>query len=115
LTPHSFVNIGQSRNIEIFVLPISLFSDDTSGASSHRYNLYESISFPFTSMPLKLRTLNKYSNIVLTGNADHQITQINLVVDDLLKIEDDVVPIHGTTGKQILVFCPIATFLGDNL
>jgi hypothetical protein len=112
--PHSIVNIAQSRNIEILVLPINLFSDDTSGTSSHRYNLYESISFKFASMPLQLQTLNKYSYIVSTGNAIHPITQLNSVVDDLLKIEDGVSAIHGTTGKQILVFCPIAAFLGDN-
>jgi hypothetical protein len=36
-----------------------------------------------------------------------------LAVDDLLKIEDGVVAIHGTTGKQISVLYPIAAFLGN--
>jgi hypothetical protein len=79
LQPHPFVNIPRSGNIEILVLPINLFRDDTCGASSHCYKLYESISFTFASLPLKLQTLNKYSFIVSTGNAIDLISQFNSV------------------------------------
>jgi hypothetical protein len=97
---YAIVKEAKEHGVEIVFAPPNMFSDDTNGHSSHRYNKYESVSFTFSNLPLKTRSKISNSYVLSTGNAIPPMEQLKILFKELEILESGVVGLDEPSIKQ---------------
>ena len=111
---HSAVAEARRRGCEIVLLPIALFSDETSGNRRGRGSMHESSSVTFLGMDFHARQLEKNSFILSTSAQITAMEQFLPLAPWLKELEDGVLAVDGANGQKAIVVAPIGALLGDN-
>lgn len=70
------VNEETGKNMKVRIVPISLFSDDTTGNTSKKWNCYDSWTMNVAAFPLV--ESNKYENHFVLCTSNHKITAMDM-------------------------------------
>ncbi|KAI7871419.1 uncharacterized protein EV154DRAFT_529593, partial [Mucor mucedo] len=104
------------QQVAVRVLPITLFSDDTSGNRSKKWNCFESWIMNIAAFPLD--ESNKYENHFFFCTNNYEVTAMEMVkplTDDLLKLEKGLVMYDAERQEDVFVIAPVLFFRGDNV
>lgn len=106
---------GKSYMVKI--VPLLLFTDDTSGNISSQYNKYDSWSMQCAGLPFELR--NKKDNMLFItaipgSDGVSAFDVIPRLVEDLLELEEGVMMYSAEHGEDILVVAPLLLVMADN-
>lgn len=107
---------GISKPMKVKMIPIILWSDDTSGGSSKKWNPYETFLMNIAAMELKER--NKYDNqfFICTHTKLNAMEMVCPISQDLEVLEKSGMIMYDVlSGESVLVFAPVLFLAGDNV
>ena len=96
------------------VAPVVLYSDDTSGNKSKKWNKFDSWCMTLAGLPQHMVDRPQHMHLLACSNNVSALDMAALLVDDLLRLEDGVVMYDVTKGKDVLVIAPVMSILCDN-
>ncbi|KAI7880889.1 uncharacterized protein EV154DRAFT_606206 [Mucor mucedo] len=108
--------VSSNRQMTVRVVPISLFSDDTSGNRSKKWNCFDSWVMDIAAFDLE--DSNKYENHFFLCTSNHKVTAMEMVkplTEDLLELEKGIVMYDAELQKNVFVIAPVLLFRGDNV
>lgn len=112
-SPHWLKAVASGKSI--VMLPLVLFTDDTSGNKSKQWNKFDSWCLRFAGLPMK--EVSKLHNIHLLtcSNQCGVLEMAQPIVDDLISLESDgIVAYDALLGSTVLVIAPVMCVLSDN-
>ncbi|KAH9814752.1 hypothetical protein DFH28DRAFT_1127261 [Melampsora americana] len=96
-------------------IPITLYSDDTSGNVSKKYNCHMSIYFTLSGLPPSLTNQEYNIHFLATSNCATALELLDEVVDDLNKLlENGCVTYDHAIGEDVLTMVVPLCHLGDS-
>jgi hypothetical protein len=100
---------------KVKLIPLTLFSDDTSGNTTKKWNCYD--SWIMTPAALSLQERNKYENqfFLCTHHNLNAMDSASPLVDDLKLLEDGLKMYDVEYDENILVYAPVLFITGDNV
>ena len=102
--------------ISIVIAPIVLFSDDTSGNKSKKWNKFDSLCMTLAGLPLHMADKAQHMHFISCSNKLSALDMVASLMDDLLKVGDGVCMYDTCTlkGEELLVITPVMFILCDN-
>ena len=100
-----------SKGLPVVIVPLILFSDDTSGNKSKKWNKFDYWSFSLANLPR--RALN---NIYFIGCSNH-LSAMDLaepLVESLKKLEIGMIFYDAMLQSNVYVIAPVMCALCDN-
>ncbi|KAI7865316.1 uncharacterized protein EV154DRAFT_407422, partial [Mucor mucedo] len=97
-------------------VPISLFSDDTSGNRSKKWNCFDTWTMTISALPLKIS--NEYENHFFICTSNHIITAMEMIeplTNDLYNLEKGMVMYDSQFKQNVFVISPVLFIRGDNV
>ena len=106
---------GRSQGMHVQMIPLILYSDDTSGNRSKKWNKFDIWALLLAGLPRAENS--KAENIHLIA-ASNQVTAIDMaeaIVTDLKLLEEGVVMFDAKLKQNIMVVAPTICFICDNV
>ncbi|MGO3048198.1 MAG: hypothetical protein ACTIHF_06790, partial [Streptococcus thermophilus] len=107
---------GIKKPLKVKLIPIILWSDDTSGGTTKKWNPYETFLMNIAAMELKER--NKYDNqfFICTHTKLSAMDMVSPICQDLDILEKEGIMMYDVTlDETVLVFAPVLFLAGDNV
>ncbi|KAG2202531.1 hypothetical protein INT47_012525 [Mucor saturninus] len=104
------------RHMKVRIVPISLFSDDTSGNRSKKWNCFDTWTMNISALPLKIS--NEYENHFFICTSNHKITAMEMIeplTNDLYNLEKGMVMYDSQFKQNVFVISPVLFIRGDNV
>jgi hypothetical protein len=122
LTAEMITKIQQAQSMRIQaadkivkMVPLNLYSDDTSGNRSKKWNKHESWLLSLSGLPFNETQSLYHVRFISTSNIAGALEQaegvVQSIVDDL---EKGVVAYDASMGAEVLIFGGVFCFQGDN-
>ena len=94
--------------------PIMLYTDDTSGNKSKKWNKFDCWCLSVANLPLNLA--RQFSNIhfICCSNSCTALDMAGPIVSELLKLEEGITVYDSHLNCNIKVIAPVICFLADN-
>ncbi|KAI9243045.1 hypothetical protein EDC94DRAFT_591189, partial [Helicostylum pulchrum] len=108
-------HIAPNRQMTVRVVPISLFSDDTSGNTTKKWNCYDSWIMTPAALPLKDRNMYENQFFLCTHHNLNAMDTASRLVEDLKSLEDGMVMYDLEYDEEVLVYAPVLFITGDNV
>ena len=97
------------------MLPLVLFTDDTSGNRSKQWNKFDSWCLKLAGLPVKENSKLYSIHLITCSNKCNVIAMSQPVVNELLKLElEGITAYDAFLGAEVLVIAPVLCILGDN-
>lgn len=111
--PHRLKAIASGKCI--VMLPLILFTDDTSGNKSKQWNKFDSWCLKLAGLPEKEKSKLHNIHLMTCSNKCSVLEMAQPLVDNLLRLElDGVVSYDVSLDMEVLVIAPVLCVLGDN-
>ncbi len=94
--------------------PLILYSDDTSGNRSKKWNKFDCWCFMLAGLPRKENAKLHNIHFITCSNQVELLHMADPVVTDLLILENGVPAYDAFLQKEVLVVAPVLALLGDN-
>ena len=92
-----------------------MFSDDTSGNCSKKWNKFDVVYMILAGMPKEENAKPENIHFVCCSNSTNAVEMIPALVDDLLKLEREGIEVYdGHLERNILLISPAICLLADN-
>lgn len=103
-----------AAGLPVVVCPLILFSDDTSGNKSKKWNKFDYWSLTLASLPIC--EARKFPNIhfLCCSNRSSSLEIVQPIVDDLMLLEKGVIMYDAYLQTEVLVLAPVIAMLCDN-
>ena len=98
----------------VVICPLVLFSDDTSGNRSKKWNKFDYWCLTLAGLPIAESRSFQNIHFLLCSNRLSSLDIAGPLVDDFKKLEDGVVVFDASINQDILVFAPVMAVLADN-
>ena len=95
----------------IVVTPIILFSDDTSGNMSIKWNKCDSWCMTLAGLPLCMVDKPHHLHSISCSNNVSALDMSAPLIKDLFKLENGVYMYDASKEEQVLVFAPVMSIL----
>ncbi|SAL95007.1 hypothetical protein [Absidia glauca] len=105
------------RFYKVKIVPVALFSDDTSGNSSKQYNKYDSWSMVCAALSFEDRNRRENTYFLGAVSGSESLSAVDMVPQiaaDLKELEGDKVMYSAEHGEDVLVTAPILFITADN-
>ena len=100
----------------VVICPLILFSGDTSGNRSKKWNKSDCWAYMLAGLPREQNAQLYNIHFISTSNKLNSIQQSKPLVQDLLKLEQEgMVTYDAHLWKEVLVFAPVLCILADNV
>jgi hypothetical protein len=97
------------------MLPLILFTDDTSGNKSKQWNKFDSWCLRLAGLPEKEKLKLENIHLMTCSNKCGVLEMAQPLVDDLVRLESNGVVVYDASlGMEVLVVAPVLCVLGDN-
>ncbi|KAG1439802.1 hypothetical protein G6F56_012167 [Rhizopus delemar] len=96
------------------IIPVSLFSDDTSGNRTKKWNCFDTWSMVPLAIPLSMRNQYISQSFVCGSNRLVATQMLPPIVDDLLKLEEGMEMFAEEHDETVLVTFPLTFMSADN-
>jgi hypothetical protein len=91
-----------------------MFSDETSGNTSRKWNRIEVWSMKPAALSIKERNKRANNFLICAHNKMEATEMLPFIVDDLVRLERGVLMFDAATKKKVLVVAPLLLISGDN-
>ncbi|KAH9808583.1 hypothetical protein DFH28DRAFT_1197768 [Melampsora americana] len=96
-------------------IPITLYSDDTSGNKSKKYNCHMSFYYTLSGLPTKLSNQDYNIHYAATSNVASALELGEPIVDELTTLATEGFSAYdGEVDAQVLVMVVVLCYLGDS-
>lgn len=104
----------QCHGLPVIMAPIVLYSDDTSGNRSKKWNKFDCWCLSMAGLPIKLA--RQFSNIHLLAfsNKVSAFNMTNALVKELLVLEKGITVYDDFLKHDIYLLAPVMCILADN-
>ncbi len=97
------------------MLPLILFTDDTSGNKSKQWNKFDSWCLKLAGLPNKENSKLYSIHFIACSNKCGVLDMSQPIVDELLQLElNGIVAYDAFLDTEVLVVAPVLCVLGDN-
>ncbi len=112
---HPLKKKAVSEGLPVVMAPITLYSDDTSGNSSKKWNKFDLWCMILAGLPWQENAKLENIHFICTSNHVTAFEMAGPLVDDLHKLEKEgIVAYDVHLQMNVLAVAPIITVLGDN-
>lgn len=94
--------------------PIVLFSDDTSGNRSKKWNKFDYWSMCMAGLPISIARQFCNIHLLACSNKVTAVQMISALVNELLILEKGIIVYDALLKCDILVIAPVICILADN-
>ena len=94
--------------------PIVLFSDDTSGNRSKKWNKFDSWCMSMAGLPIKIARQFCNIHLLACSNKVTALEMTSALVKELLVLEQGIIVYDALLKCKILVMAPVICILADN-
>ena len=105
----------KAKGLPVFTVPLTLYSDDTSGNRSKKWNKFDVWVPLLAGLP---RTENARMKNLHLMSASNQVCAKDVaeaIVTDLHKLEEEGVQVYDASlGQIVLIFAPVLCLICDN-
>lgn len=101
-------------NLPVLMLPLLLYTDDTSGNKSKKWNSFDVWAFMFAGLPRKENAKLQNIHFISTSNRCKATDMADPIVKNLLKLEEGVKMFDAKTNQDVIVVAPVLCILADN-
>ncbi|KAI9492237.1 hypothetical protein BDB00DRAFT_729989, partial [Zychaea mexicana] len=95
-------------------VPVNLFTDDTSGNRSKKWNKFDSWSLTPAALPLAERNKRENTHLIAVHNKLTALEMLPFIVEDLCELEKGVVMFDAASNQDVLVVAPLCFISADN-
>ncbi|KAI8144219.1 hypothetical protein BJV82DRAFT_608751 [Fennellomyces sp. T-0311] len=99
---------------KVRVVPINLFSDDTSGNTTKKWNKFDSWSMVPAALPLDERNKRENTFLLCVHKRLSAINMLEEIVRDVRQLEDGMIMYDAVNNEEVLVISPLNFIIGDN-
>ena len=105
----------QSQGLPVVVAPIILYSDDTSGNVSKKWNKFDCWLLSMGGLPS--HEARKFQNIhfVACSNKLSALKMADNLVDNLMSLESGITVYDAWMKQKVIAICPVLCILCDNV
>ena len=97
------------------MLPLILFTDDTSGNKSKQWNKFDSWCLKLAGLSNKENSNLSNIHLVCCSNKCSVLDMVKPVTDDLLELETSgILAYDAALQEEVLLVAPLLCILGDN-
>jgi hypothetical protein len=100
--------------LPVVMLPLLLYTDDTSGNQSKKWNSFDVWALLLAGLPRALNAQLHNIHFLCASNRCKAIEMTEPIVADLLKLEEGVVVFDALLKQEVLVVAPVMAILADN-
>ena len=104
----------RSCGYPVVIAPIVLFSDDTSGNKSKKWNKFDCWCMTLAGLPQHLANKPQNIHFISCSNSVSALEMVPPLVEDLLRLEKGIHAYDASKGTEVLVFAPVMSLLCDN-
>ena len=106
---------AKAEGIPVFCTPLILYSDDTSGNKSKKWNKFDVWALLFAGLPKNENSKMKNIQLLSTSNQVSALEMADPIVNDLPKLEQDGIEVYDASLRQrVHVIAPVICMIGDN-
>ncbi len=98
----------------MFIAPLVLFTDDTSGNRSKKWNKFDYWCLTLAGLPIIEARMFQNINFLTCSNRISAIAISKPLIDDLKQLEKGVLVYDACLREQVLIVAPVMAILGDN-
>lgn len=102
------------KNMPVVMVPTLLYSDDTSGSRSKKWNPFNVWAMMLAGLPKEENAKLANIHFITASNKVSPLAMAKPVADDLLKLEKGVVMYDSLTHQDVVVVAPVLCILADN-
>ena len=103
-----------TNGLPVQMVPVILYSDDTSGNRSKKWNKFDNWAMLLAGLPRGENAKSENVHFVAASNQLSAIEMSSPIVKDLKELEDGMVMYNSYTKERTLVITPVICFIGDN-
>ncbi len=111
-TPHPIKARAAGRSV--FLAPLLLYTDDTSGNRSKKWNKFDQWCFLLAGLPRHENMQLRNIHFITCSNQVSLLDMAKPIVSDLVRLEEGVPLYDVYLQKEVLVIAPILAVLADN-
>lgn len=103
-----------ARGLPVIVAPVVLYSDDTSGNKSKKWNKFDLWAMMLAGLPRMLNSQLEHIHFIICSNLVSALDMAGAIAQDLLKLEAGVITFDAHLCKTVLLVTPVICALCDN-
>lgn len=96
------------------MVPLILFSDDTSGNRSKKWNKFDNWALMLAGLPKAENFKSENIHLIAASNLVSAVDMSEAIVPDLEKLEKGVVMYNAQLEQDVLVVAPVLCLIADN-
>lgn len=100
--------------IPVVMVPIVLYSDDTSGNRSKKWNSFDVWAMMLAGLSREENAKLHNIHFIAASNEVKALAMMEHIKNDLLKLEEGVVMLDAAMNRNVLVVAPVLCILADN-
>ena len=100
--------------LPVVVAPVVLYSDDTSGNKSKKWNKFDLWAMMLAGLPRKLNSQLEHIHFITCSNQVPPLDMTWPIAQDLLKLEAGVIAFDAYLCKRVLLVTPVICVICDN-
>ena len=113
--PHRLKEVAARSGKQITMLPLILFTDDTSGNKSKQWNKFDSWCIKIAGLPNTENSKLSNIHLVSCSNQCPVMDMSKPLSADLLKLEvDGIEAFDAALGEEVILIAPVLCVLCDN-
>jgi hypothetical protein len=113
LLPHRLKSVACGK--KVVMLPLILYTDDTSGNRSKQWNKFDCWCFKIAGLSTAENSRLHNIHFICCSNKCAVLDMTKPLVDDLIMLESRGVEVHDALlGEEVLVIAPVICMIGDN-
>ena len=112
IKPHSLK--AESLGRPVVMCPLLLYTDDTSGNRSKKWNKFDCWCMLLAGLPRKEKSKLHNIHMITCSNKVSVLDMAMPMVDELLKLESGVVLYDAMLQQEVVVLAPVLAVLSDN-
>ncbi|SMN01278.1 hypothetical protein SPONL_1899 [uncultured Candidatus Thioglobus sp.] len=112
LRPHPAKEKAADR--PVVMLPLVLFTDDTSGNVSKKWHKFDSWSLMLAGLPRHENTKIENIHFVCCSDVASAVEMAGTIVTELISLEDGIEVYDALLKQPVLVLAPLMCILADN-
>lgn len=104
-----------SKGLPVYVVPLILFSDDSSGNRSKKWNKFDNWAIILAGLPKKENARIENIHLVAASNKVTAIEMCEPIAEDLKVLDEKGMVVHdAATGQDVMIYAPVICIICDN-
>ena len=104
----------KAKGLPVVIIPLLLYTDDTSGNRSKKWNKFDAWCLLLAGLPRHLNSQLHNIHFLSCSNKVDCMEMTLPIAQDLRRLEEGVVMFDSLEGRDVLVIAPVIAILADN-